>query len=271
MSTPHDHTVVIVPAPVEQSDAQVTKPLGAILATIIVTVALILVTALALAEWIARSEVEHQIGDDFRTAAGLPSTQRVSVQVGGLLLPQLLLRRFDEVVVASDNVNVGPIGGDLLFTFQGVPLEPGDAEIGSARGEVHFSAVQASALLPSPGVVDVSISDTEISFGIDLAVGGQSMPLALGLTPGFDGGRVTTAVSSLTLGETTLTAADAAAQLGPDAAASMQPASFCVADALPVGVRVTDVLLRQGELVIAFDVDPRTWADPALQTPGVCA
>ncbi|MFG6504470.1 DUF2993 domain-containing protein [Microbacterium sp. P05] len=270
VSSPFDQTAVIDdPPPPPAADTPVRKQV-AIIVTIILSVATILVLALVIADWIARSEVERTIADEFRATSGLPSTQLVQVEVSGPVLLQLLIQRFDEVTISSDNVNIGPVGGDFQMTAHGVSLDPG-SEMDALSGEIRISGAQAAALFPNPGAVDVVFGSTEMSFVVDLGVGGQNVPFTVAVTPKFDAGRFTTDLSSLTLAGTAITAAEVEGQLGDGAAARMQPTSTCIAEAIPSGLHVTDVFLSENELVMSFEVDPRITVDPALQQPGACA
>ncbi|MFG6403648.1 LmeA family phospholipid-binding protein [Microbacterium sp. P04] len=270
VSSPFDQTAVIDdPPPPPAADTPARKQV-AIIVTIILSVATILVLALVIAEWIARSEVERTIADEFRATSGLPSAQLVQVEVSGPVLLQLLVQRFEEVTISSDNVNVGPVGGDFRLTAHGLSLDPA-AGIESMSGEVRISGAQAAALFPNPGAVDVVFGSTEMSFVVDLGVGGQNVPFTVAVTPKFDAGRFMTDLSSVTLAGSTVTAAEVEGQLGEGAAARMQPTSTCIAETIPSGLHVTDVFLSKNELVMSFEIDPRITVDAALQQPGACA
>lgn len=269
MSAPHEKTAVIFdrPSPLAEPAVPPGRARTRIVAASVLAALFVLTVVLLIGEWIARAQVERAIAAEVVAASDLPATQRVTAAVTGPVLPQLLTGRFAQVVVASENVNVGAFGGDVTIEFTDVPVGDG-AEIGTAHGEVHISSSQAEALFG--GALDVVFSDTEMSFGVDLSAGGQSVPLLVSVTPRFDAGRVSTAFSSMTLGDTTVTAAQAAEQLGPETATALQPVSTCIAEAMPLGVRVTDISTREREMVLTFEVDPRITVDLALQQPGAC-
>lgn len=109
----------------------------AVVAIIVVLIAGLLVAA----EFIARSAVANTVRSLVVQQVGLPADQQVDVEVPGIVLPQLLKGRLDQVAVSADDVALGPLNGDVRVDLQDVPVA-GDAP---AAGDRHpFASIPTS-------------------------------------------------------------------------------------------------------------------------------
>ncbi|WP_219927651.1 LmeA family phospholipid-binding protein, partial [Microbacterium sp. HMWF026] len=86
---------------------------------VLVVLVVLLIAAVVAAEFIARSVVTSTVRSLVVKNVGLPADQDVDVQLAGLVLPQVIAGRLDEVAVASDDVALGPITGDVRVDLRG--------------------------------------------------------------------------------------------------------------------------------------------------------
>lgn len=91
-------------------------------------------------EFVARAVVAQQIRSQVITALKLPTNQQLDVNVGGIVLPQLITGRLDEVRLSSKSVTIGPITSAVQVDATGVPIRGG--ALGSAKGTFRITADQ---------------------------------------------------------------------------------------------------------------------------------
>ncbi len=108
----------------------------------VAVIAVVLVAGLAVAaEFIARSVVTNTVRSLVVQNVGLPDDQEVDVSVGGLVLPQLVTGRLDDVTASSDDVTLGPLTGDVRVELRGVPVA-GDAAADEGTASVRLDEEQ---------------------------------------------------------------------------------------------------------------------------------
>lgn len=240
---------------------------------VIVVAIVLLVAAVVAAEFIARSVVTGTVRSLVVENVGLPDDQDVDVQVGGgLVLPQVLGGRLSEVTVASDDVTLGPITGDVLVDLRGVPVSGGAAAEGGTAS-VRLDQDQLRELLaqiPDLPASTVTIAAPDVMLQASLSLFGIAIPVGVGVTPGASDGDLTLAPSTFSVGGNAVDADTLRQQFGGVADAVLQTSSLCIADRLPAGLTLASATVQGEDLVATFDIAGGIVNDPVLQTDGSC-
>ncbi|MDQ1137479.1 hypothetical protein QE410_002278 [Microbacterium sp. SORGH_AS 1204] len=239
---------------------------------VIVVAVVLLVGAVVAAEFIARSVVTSTVRSLVVQNLGLPEDQDVDVQVAGLVLPQVLGGRLDEVAVSSNDVALGPLQGDVLVDLRGVPVSRGSAADGGVAS-VRLDREQLRALLAQlpdvpAGTVDVAAPD--VTFETSLSLFGIAIPVGVAVTPGAAEGDLTLTPTSFTVGGNVIDADTLRGQFGGIADPVLQTSNLCIADRLPAGLTLTGATVQGLDLVATFDIAGGIISDPALQSDGTC-
>ncbi len=225
---------------------------------------------LVAAEFITRGIVDRTVRAQVVQALQLPADQPMTVEAGGILLPQVIAGRLDELRLSSDAVTLGQVTAAVDVTAQGVPLRGGDltAAWGSLRiGEAEFARLLIGMDLP---VEEVSLAEPDVQLGGSFRVFGAEIPVTLTLTPGAEGGDILLTAVSASLGGAEIDIATLGSRLGAVGAALAGPQRICVADRLPSGLRLEGLRVEGAEIVADIVVDPAIATDPVLLDPGVC-
>lgn len=239
---------------------------------VIVVVLLLLVGAVVAAEFIARSVVTSTVRSLVVSNVGLPDDQDVDVTVAGLVLPQVIAGRLDEVAVSSDDVTLGPITGDVRVDLRGVPVSAGSAADGGVAS-VRLDPDQLRALLgqlPDLPAGTASVAAPDVTFETSLSLFGIAIPVGVAVTPGAADGDLTLTPSSFQVAGNELDADTLRGQFGGVADPILQTRSLCIADRLPAGLSLTTATVQGQDLVATFDVAGGIVNDPALQENGSC-
>ncbi|WP_295779632.1 DUF2993 domain-containing protein [uncultured Microbacterium sp.] len=244
---------------------------GRIVAVLVVLVVL-LAAAVVAAEFIARSVVTSTVRSLVVKNVGLPADQDVDVQLAGLVLPQVIAGRLDEVAVASDDVALGPITGDVRVDLRGVPIA-GDSAAEGGSASVRLDREQLRALLSQipnlpAGTVDVAAPD--VSFETTVTLFGVGIPVGVTATPGAAEGDLTLTPSGFRIAGNVIDAETLRGQFGGVADPLVQTQSLCIADRLPAGLTLTSATAQGQDLVATFDIAGALLNDPALQADGTC-
>lgn len=226
-------------------------------------------------EWLARDLVERGVRGALASELGVPAEQ-ADVQIEGLVIPQLIAGRFDEVRIHAQDVSLQGFTGDVDVTARGVPLTA-DGPLDSAEATVSLDQEQLRTLLASvEGFPEESLSleGSEVAISIDLNLFGVAIPVGVGLTPSAQAGALALTPASLSVAGASADAQGLRDQFGPLAEVVLQTWQVCIASSLPAGLTLTDVAVvdEQGaERVVAqFDIASGILVDPVLQDPGVC-
>lgn len=239
---------------------------------VIVVVVVLLVAAIVAAEFIARSVVTSTVRSLVVSNVGLPDDQDVDVQVAGLVLPQVIGGRLDEVTVSSDDVTLGPISGDVRVDLRGVPVSAGSAADGGVAS-VRLDQDQVRALLaelPDLPAGTVNVAAPDVSFETSLSLFGIGIPVGVTVTPGAADGDLTLTPSAFQVAGNALDADTLRGQFGGVADAILETRSLCIADRLPAGLTLTSATVQGQDLVATFDIAGGIVNDPALQADGAC-
>jgi hypothetical protein len=240
---------------------------------VIVVVVVLLAGAVVAAEFIARSVVTDTVRSLVVSNVGLPDDQDVDVRVAGLVLPQVIGGRLDEVAVSSDDVTLGPITGDVRVDLRGVPVSAGSAADGGVAS-VRLDQDQVRALLaelPDLPAGTVNVAAPDVSFDTSLSLFGIDIPVGVTVTPGAAEGDLTLTPSAFQVAGNALDADTLRGQFGGVADAILQTRSLCIADRLPAGLTLTSATVQGQDLVATFDIAGGIVNDPALQADGTCS
>ncbi|MGO4679958.1 LmeA family phospholipid-binding protein [Microbacterium sp. 2MCAF23] len=224
-------------------------------------------------EFVARAVVAQQIRSQAIAALKLPADQQMDVAVGGIVLPQLVAGRLDDVRISSKSVAIGPITSAVQVDATGVPIRGG--ALGSARGTFRITADQLekaiTAAAGSTPIESVTLDGEDVTATGSVKLFGATVPLALALTPGAAGGELTFTPTSATIGAITV---DPDTVASSPFGAALKPLfttqKLCIADRLPAGVHLSGLHVDAGALVATFSADSAITTDPTLLENGTC-
>lgn len=239
---------------------------------VLVVVVVLLVAAVVAAEFIARSVVTGTVRTLVVKNVGLPADQDVDVQLSGLVLPQVITGRLDDVTVSSDDVTLGPITGDVRVELRGVPVSGASAADGGVAS-VRVDQDQLRSLLaqiPDFPSGTVSVAAPDVTFETSLSLFGIAIPIGATVAPGAAEGDLTLTPSAFSVGGNAIDADTLRGQFGGIADPLVQTQSLCIADRLPAGLTLTSATVQGQDLVATFDVAGGILDDPALQADGSC-
>ena len=224
------------------------------------------------AEAIARQIVTGVVRDQVRSVLALPESQPIDVEIAGSVIPQLIGGTLRELRVASDDVKVGQVVGDVRVTAQDVPVRGGG--MGGATATVTLDEEQLRGLVSTiegfPADT-VGIDAPAVTMSMPLQLFGVGVPVGVALTPTAVDGDIVLTPTSLQLAGADVGAASLREQFGPVADLVLRDWTVCIAQHLPAGVTLTDLAVDGEVLVAGFDVDGAIMTDPALLATGTCA
>jgi len=235
-------------------------------------VVVLAVVAWFAAEAIARDLVTRTIRDEVSKRLSLSASHEVDVQVGGVVIPQLIGGSLDEVTVSSEDVPVGSFMGDVTVTAQDVPIR-GGADMGGATATVALDEEQLRAMLSAVDgfpAETVGLDEPDVTMSTELQLFGVSVPVGVLLTPSADDGDVVFTPSGFQVAGAEIDAERLAAQFGVLADIVLRDWTVCLAQHIPAGVTITDVRVEGDALVADADVDGAIVTDPTLQATGTC-
>lgn len=148
----------------------------------------ILAVLIVAAEFVARSILPGVVRGIVIEQLELPTDQQLDVDASGILLPQLIGGRLDELHLKTDAVTIGGVTGAAAVTAVGVPLRGGDLD--GAAGTVRidqdeFAALVAASDLP---IDEIAFAAPNVTASSSLTVLGVPVPVALTVEPRADAG-----------------------------------------------------------------------------------
>lgn len=226
---------------------------------------------LVAAEAAARSIVPGIVRAGVLTAARLPASQELDVEVPGLLVPQLISGRLSEVRLSSDAVTVDGVTGAVDATVADVPL--GDGPLGAVNGSLtigqdSFAQLLNGAAIPVTGV---ALQAPNATVRGEVSVLGRAIPIGLTVTPGIQDGDVLLTPVSASLAGAQVDLQRLASMLGGLGQTLAAPQRLCIADRLPKGVTLTGLRIEGPRAVVDFSADGRLTVDAALRAKGTCS
>lgn len=237
-------------------------------------VLLILVVLLAAlvvaAEFIARSVLPGVVRSIVIEQLDLPADQQLDVDAQGILLPQLIGGRLDELHLSTDAVTLEGITGAADVTATGIPLRGGD--LGGAAGTIRIDQAEFTTLLAGTDlpVDSVEFDAPNATLGGSFTVFGAAVPISLTLTPGAAEGDLELTPVGLSIGGLDVDVDGVGSMLGSVGESLTQTQRVCIADQLPAGLTLTGLEIVGSAAVIDIDVDGAIATDPALLEKGVC-
>lgn len=237
-------------------------------------VLLILVVLLAAlvvaAEFIARSVLPGVVRSIVIEQLDLPADQQLDVEAQGILLPQLIGGRLDELHLSTDAVTLEGITGAADVIATGVPLQGG--ELGGASGTIRIDQAEFTTLLAGTDlpVDSVEFDAPNATLAGSFTVFGAAVPITLTLTPGAAEGDLELTPVGLSIGGLDVDVDGVGSMLGSVGDSLTQTQRVCIADQLPAGLTLTGLVIAGSEAVIDIDVDGAIATDPALLEKGVC-
>ncbi len=241
-----------------------------ILALVIVVV--LAVIAFFAAETIARDTVERTVKTEIAQRLSLPADHEVAVEVPGLVIPQLIGGRLNEVTVSSQDVPIEQFEADVTVTATDVPIQQG-VDMGGATATVTLDEAQLQNLLSTiegfPADT-VGLAEPNITMDTNLQLFGAEFPVGVTLTPSVSEGNIVLTPESFELAGAEIDAAQLSQQFGKLADLVVRDWSVCVADRIPAGVTLTGVEVDGDTVVADADIDGAIVTDAALQDHGTC-
>lgn len=242
-----------------------------------ITVALIIIVllaaALVAAEFIARSVVTGTVRSLVVEKVGLPAGHPVDVTVDGVVLPQIIVGRLDEVAVSSDDVALGPLTGDVRVRLADVPVA-GDAAASDGDASVRLDQSQLRELLAQLDgfpAETVTVAEPNLDLSTELSVLGVAIPVGVSVTPGASDGDLTLTPTSFRLGGNEIDADTLRGQFGGIADSAVRTRSLCIADQLPAALTLSSLSVQGQDVIAGFGVNGGILVDPALQQNGTCS
>ncbi|GGH48929.1 LmeA family phospholipid-binding protein [Microbacterium album] len=236
-------------------------------------VAVVVLAALAgAAELAARAIVPQQVRQAVVAQLGMPADQQLDVAVGGgLLVPQLIAGRLDDLRISGDEVPLEDVVADVDVHLTGVALRDGAAG-GPGTAELRLDATAVESLLARADLPAI-LSDPTIGFAapdvavvMDLPIFGTSIPIDVTLTPEAAEGRLVLRPTGASVGGARVSAEQLAGMTGLD----LPPVDVCVADRFPAGLALHDVAVEGDALVARLAIEAGAMSDPVLREPGTC-
>ncbi|MCR8671675.1 DUF2993 domain-containing protein [Agrococcus sp. HG114] len=236
-------------------------------------VALLVVVALVVgAELVARQLVPGMVRTAVAERLQLPPEHPIDVEVGGILLPQLVAGRLADVRVASEDVTVGAFSGDVVAEGRSVPIR-GDAPAEGGTAEVRMTTEQLRSLLSTfdgfPADT-VELAAPHVTASFDAQVLGASISLGIALEPSASEGDIVLTPVEGTIADATVRADELRERFGALVDPLLQDRRLCIAASVPAGAELRSIEVADDELVASFDLAGGLVDDPALQEPGAC-
>lgn len=239
-----------------------------VLVILLVVVAVLVVVA----ELVARQLVPGMIRTAVAEQLALPADHPIDVEVDGILLPQLLTGTLDQVRIASQDVAVGPVGGDVRVEAQGVPIR-GDAAAEGGTAVVRMTPEQLRTLLATIDgfpAETVGFSAPNVTASGEVELLGATIPVGVAFEPSVAEGDIVLTPAEGTIGDASVTADQLRGQLFGLLDPLLEDRRLCIAEYLPAALALQAIEVTGEELVADFDIDGGILADPALREPGSC-
>lgn len=242
-------------------------------------IALVVLVILGIAAWfigdvLARDYAEKYVRSTVIEQFGLPADKEVEVVIGpGSLLAQALFGSIDSVDVAVDDVELGPVSGDVKVAMTGVPLS-GDAPVTTLRAAVSIPEEKLAGIadsLSGASIDSVTLVDDTVALETEFSVFGFAVPVGVRLTPIVENGDVGFEPAAITVNKAEISVADL--KNGPFAGLAdnlLASQTFCVASSLPKALTITDVAVSGKRLLVDLEADGASLGGAEFSTKGTC-
>ncbi len=267
-----EHPTLVIPGSDADrgTDAAPTKRRRGRWPSVLLIIVVLLAALVVAAEFIARSVLPGIVRSLVIEQLDLPADQQLDVEAEGILLPQLISGRLDELHLSTDAVTLEGITGAADVTATGIPLQGGD--LGGASGTIRIDQAEFTTLLAGTDlpVDSVEFDAPNATLGGSFTVFGTAVPITLTLTPGAAEGDLELTPVGLSIGGLDVDVDGVGSMLGSVGDSLTQTQRVCIADQLPAGLTLTGLEIVGSAAVIDIDVDGAIATDPALLEKGVC-
>ncbi|WIB66190.1 hypothetical protein DEI93_09290 [Curtobacterium sp. MCBD17_035] len=238
---------------------------------VVVLVVLVLVLAVlaVVAELVLRHVVDRTIADRIESSLPSGTAGHVVADAHGVVIPQLVAGRLDDVDVTTHDLTVRGVPLALDATVHDVPVR-GTGRTGRADGTVRLtaSAVRQAGVLDQVAG-DVRLRDggvayagrtrflgTDIRYQVTAAVAAAASGRGVTITPHQV--RVTNSALGIDVG-------------GRIPGVSGTPVDVCTARYLPAALRLRSIAITASAATIRIDAAHVPLSDDALRTTGSCS
>lgn len=237
---------------------------------VLLIVVLVLAALVVAAEFVARAVLPGVVRGVVIEQLDLPADQQLDVEASGILLPQLIGGRLDELRLSTESVTFGGIAGATEVTATGVPLRGGD--LTDAHGTVRIDQGQFTTLVAASDlpIDEIVFAEPDVTASGNITLFGLPIPVSVTVTPGADAGELVLTPVELQVSGLTLNASQIAERFGDVATQVIEPQRICIADQLPAGLTMTALEIDGADAVIDVSVDGAIATDESLQANGVC-
>ena len=239
-------------------------------------IALVILVALGIAAWfigdrIARDYAESVVRDQLLLA--FPSSDPVVTIGPGSVLAQALAGSLDTIHVDLGPTDLGGVTGDVSLDAEGVPLDV-TKPITTLAIDVAIGEAEAQQLISGlDGLENATLSLTgdEISLDSSFTVFTATIPLGISFTPAAADGAIELTPSAVSVNGAELSLTElASGPFGGVVSAIVKPQTVCVAEYLPVVLRLTDAAVSDGRLLLSIDGSGVVLDGDELETLGTC-
>ncbi|RWR21003.1 hypothetical protein D8Y23_04835 [Microbacterium enclense] len=276
MTLLEDSTAVVshpAPAPAVDEPPTSSFPTARVILLIVALLGLT-VAAVLIGEAIARADVERSVEAKMRTVMSLPESQHVGVAVEGPVLLQGIVNRYENIHVSLPNAPFVGAAADLTATLMGTHLDNAGQWVPERTTLVaSLNAAQATAFyIPEDarGSMQVGFRGADMTIEMTMSSTGTRVPMSVAVTPSFESGWLSTTLSSVTVGGTTISRDDVRARFGDEGLATTQTLPVCVAEGMPRAMTVREVAVRDQRLRMDVLIDLDLWDTPEGEQPGSC-
>jgi len=235
---------------------------------------LLIVGGWIVGDLVARDYAEGYVRDQVRSAFELEPDKEIGVVIGpGSLIGQALTGSIDSVDVTVDEVSFGPVEGNVKIAMTGIPLSA-DSPVETFRVGLVIPEENLAGLTTYVTELDVdsiALVDDRVALETEFSLFGFGIPVGVELTPAVVDGEIGFEPSVISINGNDLSLADL--QSSPFAGLAdglLSTQTFCVANALPAALTVTDVTVNGPELRIAAEADGTALGGTGFTEMGVC-
>lgn len=266
-----EHPTLVIPGEKAGADAVDDAPRRRrrwpwVLLIVVVVIAVLAVVA----ELVVRAILPGMVRSIVIEQLDLPADQEMQVDADGILIPQLLAGRLDELHLSTDSVTLEGITGAADVTATGVPLRGGD--LGGASGTIRIDESQFTTLLAGTDLpvetVTLDAPNATVAGSVDVL--GIAIPVSLTVAPGIAEGDLELTPVGITIGGLAVDADQVGSSLGSLGTRLTETQRICIADQLPAGITLTGLEIEGNAAVIDVDVDGAIATDQTLLDKGVC-
>lgn len=223
--------------------------------------------AVVAADFFVRGLVERAVASQLKQALSIRTVVDVKVE-GVSVLAQVITGRLEKVTATAERVHLGELAGRAEVVARGVPFDSGmpvsDVRLEFSVAEEDLPAISSN--LSGLPISTVTVERPNVKFIADFDVLGVPVPLGVGLAPAPLDGAIAFTPTSIRLGDAEITADALRGQFGPLAEAALATQNLCIAESLPVALRLTGIDLPDGEFVLQFRAQDVELDDPRLGT-----